>query len=53
MQAYGAKIGGVRMLDGVVTDAVEASSLSLNPQHIDVYTNSWGPNDDGGTVEGL
>ena len=28
---------GVRMLDGDVTDAVEARSLSLNTQHIDIY----------------
>lgn len=29
------------MLDGVVTDAVEARSLSLNPQHIQIYSASW------------
>lgn len=29
-----------RMLDGDVTDAVEARSLSLNNQHIDIYR--WG-----------
>ena len=40
------------MLDGDVTDAVEAKSLSLNPQHIDVYSASWGPDDDGRTVDG-
>uniref|UniRef100_A0A8C5I3X9 Furin-1-like n=1 Tax=Gouania willdenowi TaxID=441366 RepID=A0A8C5I3X9_GOUWI len=50
--AYNAKIGGVRMLDGEVTDMVEAQSLSLNPQHIDVYSASWGPEDDGKTVDG-
>jgi len=43
---------GVRMLDGDVTDVVEASSLSLNPQHIDIYSSSWGPTDDGRTVDG-
>ena len=43
---------GVRMLDGDVTDAVEASSLSLNPQQIDLYSSSWGPDDDGHTVDG-
>jgi hypothetical protein len=43
---------GVRMLDGDVTDAVEAQSLSLNPQHIDIYSASWGPEDDGRTVDG-
>ncbi|CAD5123129.1 DgyrCDS11503 [Dimorphilus gyrociliatus] len=50
--AYKASIGGVRMLDGDVTDAVEAQSLSLNPQHIDIYSVSWGPDDDGKTVDG-
>ncbi|CAG2179229.1 unnamed protein product, partial [Oppiella nova] len=50
--AYNAKVGGVRMLDGDVTDAVEARSLSLNPQHIDIYSASWGPDDDGKTVDG-
>lgn len=50
--AYNAKIGGVRMLDGRVTDKVEAASLSLNPQFIDIYSASWGPSDDGATVEG-
>ncbi len=40
------------MLDGAVTDSVEAGSLSLHPEYIDIYTNSWGPNDDGRTIEG-
>lgn len=40
------------MLDGDVTDAVEARSLSFNPNHIDVYSASWGPDDDGRTVDG-
>jgi len=50
--AYDSRIGGVRMLDGDVTDAVEARSLSLNNQHIDIYSASWGPDDDGKTVDG-
>lgn len=50
--AYEAGIGGVRMLDGDVTDAVEARSLGLNNQHIDIYSASWGPDDDGKTVDG-
>ena len=40
------------MLDGEVTDAVEARSLSHNPQHVDIYSASWGPDDDGKTVDG-
>uniref|UniRef100_A0A224XK28 furin n=1 Tax=Panstrongylus lignarius TaxID=156445 RepID=A0A224XK28_9HEMI len=50
--AYKASVGGVRMLDGDVTDAVEARSLSFSPQHIDIYSASWGPDDDGKTVDG-
>uniref|UniRef100_A0A665V413 Furin (paired basic amino acid cleaving enzyme) b n=1 Tax=Echeneis naucrates TaxID=173247 RepID=A0A665V413_ECHNA len=50
--AYNAKIGGVRMLDGEVTDMVEAHSLSLNPQHIHIYSASWGPEDDGKSLDG-
>nr|CAB3247432.1 furin-1-like [Phallusia mammillata] len=50
--AYHANIGGVRMLDGPVTDSVEAKSIGLNPQHVDIYSASWGPDDDGRTVDG-
>ncbi|KFQ32870.1 Proprotein convertase subtilisin/kexin type 4, partial [Mesitornis unicolor] len=50
--AYNAKVGGVRMLDGPITDMVEAQSLSLRPQHIHIYSASWGPEDDGRTVDG-
>ena len=40
------------MLDGSVTDTVEAKSLSHNPNHIDIYSSSWGPDDNGRTVDG-
>lgn len=40
------------MLDGEVTDVVEAQSLSINNQHIHIYSASWGPEDDGKTVDG-
>ncbi|XP_076443257.1 neuroendocrine convertase 1-like [Babylonia areolata] len=50
--AYNCKIGGVRMLDGKVTDSLEARALSFNFTHIDIYSASWGPNDDGTTLEG-
>ena len=35
-----------------VSDAVEARSLSFHPDHVDIYSSSWGPNDDGKTVDG-
>ncbi|XP_076977422.1 proprotein convertase subtilisin/kexin type 4 isoform X3 [Tamandua tetradactyla] len=50
--AYNARIGGVRMLDGTITDIIEAQSLSLQPQHVHIYSASWGPEDDGRTVDG-
>ncbi|ELV13452.1 Proprotein convertase subtilisin/kexin type 6 [Tupaia chinensis] len=50
--AYNAKIGGIRMLDGDVTDVVEAKSLGIRPNYIDIYSASWGPDDDGKTVDG-
>ncbi len=43
---------GVRMLDGDVTDVVEAKSLGIRPDYIDIYSASWGPDDDGKTVDG-
>lgn len=42
-------LGGVRMLDGTATDTLEASALSFKPQYIDIYSNCWGPKDDGKT----
>ena len=34
-------------------DPVEAKSLSLNRQHVDIYSASCGPDDDGKTIDGL
>ena len=40
---------GVRMLDGQATDVLEGSALSFQSNYIDVYSNCWGPKDDGKT----
>lgn len=40
------------MLDGPVTDRLEAEALLYNYNHIDIYSASWGPTDDGKTMEG-
>ena len=51
------------MLDGDVTDLVESRSIYPNHKkvgkngatiadHIDIYSASWGPDDDGKTVDG-
>lgn len=54
--AFEAKIGGIRMLDGDVTDAIESQALGFTPKdksiQIDIYSASWGPDDDGKTVDG-
>lgn len=40
------------MLDGKVTDMLEARALSHARDHVDIYSASWGPRDDGKTMEG-
>ena len=37
------------MLDGQATDILEGSSLSFQSGYIDIYSNCWGPKDDGKT----
>lgn len=34
------------------TDAMEALALQHNQQHIDIYSCSWGPEDNGWTMDG-
>ncbi|CAF1401090.1 unnamed protein product [Adineta ricciae] len=51
--AYNSKIAGIRMLDQpYMTDLIEANSMSHQPNLIDIYSASWGPVDDGKTVDG-
>ncbi|KAM3960400.1 neuroendocrine convertase 1-like [Aphomia sociella] len=50
--AWGAKVGGVRMLDGRITDRIEGEAIGYAWDKADIYSASWGPNDDGRTVEG-
>lgn len=40
------------MLDGDVTDLVESKSIGMRPQIVEIYSASWGPDDDGKTVDG-
>lgn len=43
---------GVKLLDGPTTDMLEAEALNHALDLVDVYSNSWGPTDDGKTLEG-
>ena len=36
----------------MATDLLEAKALSFNRNYIDIYSNSWGPNDNGFEVDG-
>ena len=40
------------MFGGSNVDAVEAASFSHRPQHVDIYSMSWGPDDSGAEVDG-
>lgn len=51
--AYDSKIAGIRMLDQpYMTDLIEANSMGHEPNKIHIYSASWGPTDDGKTVDG-
>ncbi|KAI6217858.1 Peptidase S8 S53 and Proprotein convertase domain containing protein [Aphelenchoides fujianensis] len=51
--AYDSKVAGIRMLDQpYMTDLIEANSMGYEPNKIHIYSASWGPTDDGKTVDG-
>ena len=46
--APGARVAGVRLIGGPTTDLLEAAALSHRARSgIDIFSNSWGPADDG------
>ncbi|MEO2179254.1 MAG: S8 family serine peptidase, partial [Candidatus Poseidoniia archaeon] len=50
--AYDATIAGSTLIACWASDSVEAEALSYESDEIDIYTNSWGPADDGQTLLG-
>ena len=48
--AFEAKVSGSRILSGPITDADEAGAVLHANQINDIYSCSWGPEDDGQTV---
>jgi len=50
--APGARLAGLRLIGAPSTDAMEAAALQHREDVLQIYNNSWGPNDDGRTVEG-
>ncbi|GAA5862302.1 hypothetical protein JCM3774_004856 [Rhodotorula dairenensis] len=49
--AHGAGVAGIRILSASISDADEASSLNYGYQTNDIYSCSWGPPDDGKSME--
>lgn len=50
--AYNSKVAGIRILSGAITDMDEAASLNYAYQNTSIYSCSWGPPDDGRSMEG-
>jgi len=49
--AYHAKVAGIRILSAPISDADEAAALNYAYQLNDIYSCSWGPPDDGKSME--
>ncbi|ETI26247.1 hypothetical protein G647_03024 [Cladophialophora carrionii CBS 160.54] len=49
--AYDSKIAGIRILSKPISDEDEASAINYHYQENDIYSCSWGPPDDGQTME--
>ncbi|ESK94198.1 kex protein [Moniliophthora roreri MCA 2997] len=50
--AYESKVAGVRILSGPISDADEAAALNYGFQNVSIYSCSWGPPDNGQSMEG-
>ncbi|KAF9078368.1 peptidase S8/S53 domain-containing protein [Rhodocollybia butyracea] len=50
--AYHSRVAAVRILSGTITDADEASALNQGFDEVSIYSCSWGPTDDGRTMDG-
>jgi kexin len=49
--AFTSKVAGIRILSGRLTDADEAASVNYAMDTTQIYSCSWGPRDDGRTME--
>ncbi|KAI7849032.1 peptidase S8/S53 domain-containing protein [Circinella umbellata] len=49
--AYNSRVSGIRILSGEITDADEAAALNYKYQENDIFSCSWGPPDNGETME--
>lgn len=49
--AYDSRIAGIRILSKLISDADEAIAMNYDYQHNQIYSCSWGPPDDGRTMD--
>lgn len=49
--AYDSKVAGIRILSKPISDEDEASAINYHYQENQIYSCSWGPPDDGATME--
>ncbi|KDQ61170.1 hypothetical protein JAAARDRAFT_124899 [Jaapia argillacea MUCL 33604] len=49
--AFKSKVAGVRILSGPISDVDEAASLNYGYQTTSIFSCSWGPSDDGRSME--
>ncbi len=49
--AYNARIGGLRILSKIITDEDEATAMNYAYQDNQIYSCSWGPPDDGRSMD--
>ncbi|KAF7327776.1 PHOMO B domain-containing protein [Mycena kentingensis (nom. inval.)] len=49
--AYDSKVAGVRILSGPISDVDEAASLNYGMDNVSIYSCSWGPPDNGKSME--
>ncbi|KAH9958323.1 peptidase S8/S53 domain-containing protein [Russula dissimulans] len=49
--AYDSKVAGIRILSGAISDIDEAAALNYHYHETSIYSCSWGPPDDGKSME--
>ncbi|KFH73648.1 hypothetical protein MVEG_00862 [Podila verticillata NRRL 6337] len=50
--AWDAKVAGIRILSGDITDVQEAEAINYGFDQTQIYSCSWGPSDDGKSMDG-
>ncbi|KAF9428497.1 pheromone processing endoprotease [Podila epigama] len=50
--AWDAKVAGLRILSGEITDVQEAEAINFGFNQTQIYSCSWGPRDDGKSMDG-